>query len=79
MRPVLAVKAIIVVVFTSTLIRCVSGANLTVGGASGWDLNSNMQDWSSTATFNVGDDLGTYLNLSISIRSYIISAFSETL
>ncbi|GAU41806.1 hypothetical protein TSUD_299720 [Trifolium subterraneum] len=58
MRPVWAVKAIIVVVFTSTLIRCVCGAtNHTVGGASGWDINSNMQDWSSTTTFNVGDDL----------------------
>ncbi|PNX94590.1 blue copper protein, partial [Trifolium pratense] len=55
MRP--AVKAIIVIVFTSTLIRCVCGANHTVGGASGWDIISNMQDWSSTTTFNVGDDL----------------------
>ncbi|CAI8593382.1 unnamed protein product [Vicia faba] len=58
MRPVWAVKALIVIVFTSILFfRCVCGANHTVGGASGWDLNANMHDWSSTTTFNVGDDL----------------------
>ncbi|KAK7314744.1 hypothetical protein VNO77_33272 [Canavalia gladiata] len=57
LRPAWAVKAIIVIVFTSILFRCVCGANLTVGGASGWDLSSNIQAWYSTITFNVGDDL----------------------
>ncbi|XP_029127022.1 mavicyanin, partial [Cajanus cajan] len=33
------------------------GENHTVGGASGWDLRSNIQAWSSTTTFNIGDDL----------------------
>ncbi|KAL5173949.1 Uclacyanin 1 [Glycine soja] len=57
LRPAWAVKAIIVIVFTSILFRCVCGENHTVGGASGWDLGSNIQAWSSTTTFNVGDDL----------------------
>ncbi|XP_027357334.1 chemocyanin-like [Abrus precatorius] len=57
LRPAWAVKAIIVIVFTSILFRCVCGTNHTVGGASGWDLKSNMEAWSSTTTFNVGDDL----------------------
>ncbi|XP_058779417.1 chemocyanin-like [Vicia villosa] len=57
MRPVWALKVLIVIVFTSILFRGVCGANHTVGGASGWDLNVNMHDWSSTTTFNVGDDL----------------------
>ena len=63
LRPAWAVKAIIVIVFTSILFRCVCGENHTVGGASGWDLRSNIQAWSSTTTFNIGDDLGTYLHL----------------
>ncbi|TKY44914.1 Blue copper protein [Spatholobus suberectus] len=57
LRPAWAVKAIIVIVFTSILFRCVCGENHTVGGASGWDLRSNIQAWSSTTTFNIGDDL----------------------
>ncbi|OIW03577.1 hypothetical protein TanjilG_30997 [Lupinus angustifolius] len=51
------VKTIIAILFTSTLFRCVCGANISVGGVSGWDLTSNIQLWSSTATFHVGDDL----------------------
>ncbi|XP_014494977.1 uclacyanin-3 isoform X3 [Vigna radiata var. radiata] len=57
LRPAWAVKAIIVILFTSILFRCVCGENHTVGGASGWDLRSNIQAWSSTTTFNIGDDL----------------------
>ncbi|KAJ1390057.1 Phytocyanin domain [Sesbania bispinosa] len=57
LRPAWAVKAIIVIVFTSILFRCVCGINHTVGGASGWDLRSNIQAWSSMTTFSVGDDL----------------------
>ncbi|KAL2334354.1 hypothetical protein Fmac_015567 [Flemingia macrophylla] len=57
LRPAWAVKAIIVIVFTSILFRCVCGENHTVGGASGWDLRSNIQAWSSTTTFSIGDDL----------------------
>ncbi|ESW24565.1 hypothetical protein PHAVU_004G141300 [Phaseolus vulgaris] len=57
LRPAWAVKAIIVIIFTSILFRCVCGENHTVGGASGWDLRSNIQAWSSTTTFNIGDDL----------------------
>ncbi|XP_057443455.1 blue copper protein-like [Lotus japonicus] len=56
-RPAWAVKAIFVIVFTSALFRCVCGVNITVGGASGWDVRSNVQAWASTTTFNVGDDL----------------------
>ncbi|RDX84267.1 Uclacyanin 1, partial [Mucuna pruriens] len=57
LRPAWAVKAIIVIVFTSILFRCVCGENHTVGGASGWDLRSNIQAWSATTTFNIDDNL----------------------
>lgn len=65
-----AVKAIFVIVLASIFFRCVCGANHTVGGASGWDLESNMQDWASTESFNVGDDLGTFLHVLISTESF---------
>jgi len=61
MRPGWAVKAILVIIITSILIRCVSATNHTVGGSSGWDLASNLQAWSSATTFHVGDFLGAYL------------------
>ncbi|KAF3976263.1 hypothetical protein CMV_000537 [Castanea mollissima] len=57
MRPGWAVKAILVIIITSILIRCVSATNHTVGGSSGWDLASNLQAWSSATTFHVGDFL----------------------
>ncbi|KAE9600188.1 hypothetical protein Lal_00045961 [Lupinus albus] len=57
LNPAWTVKAIIAILFTSTLFRCVCGANISIGGVSGWDLTSNIQLWSSTATFHVGDDL----------------------
>lgn len=66
-RAGLAVKAIVVVIFTSMWFRCVSAfaaainTNHSVGGASGWDLSSNLQAWATHATFHVGDSLGTYL------------------
>ncbi|XP_034202728.1 uncharacterized protein LOC117617460 [Prunus dulcis] len=43
--------------------RCVSAfaaainTNNSVGGASGWDLSSNLQAWATHATFHVGDCL----------------------
>ncbi|XP_057439501.1 uclacyanin 1-like [Lotus japonicus] len=59
LKPVWAVKAIMVMVYsTSVLFPCIYGANLTVGGASGWNLGSNIQDWvASTTSFTVKDDL----------------------
>ncbi|KAL6281781.1 hypothetical protein ACE6H2_018662 [Prunus campanulata] len=64
-RAGLAVKAIVVVIFTSMWFRCVStfaaaatiNTNHSVGGASGWDLSSNLQAWATHATFHVGDSL----------------------
>nr|POE75079.1 uclacyanin 1 [Quercus suber] len=55
MRPGWAVKAILVIIITSILIRCVFATNHTVGGSSGWDLASNLQAWSSATTFHVAD------------------------
>ncbi|KAB2633776.1 early nodulin-like protein 2 [Pyrus ussuriensis x Pyrus communis] len=65
LRPGWAVKAILVVIFTSMFFRCVSAGpaaaatnnNHSVGGASGWDLSSNLQAWAARATFRVGDSL----------------------
>ncbi|XP_031403187.1 uclacyanin 1-like [Punica granatum] len=51
------VKAAMVIVIASTLVRCVSGVNLTVGGATGWDLSSNIRGWAAKTTFHPGDFL----------------------
>ena len=59
LRPEWAVKAILVIIITSILIRCVSATNHSVGGSSGWDLASDLQAWSAATTFHVGDSLGT--------------------
>lgn len=60
LRPEWAVKAIVVIIITSILFRCVSAVtNHTVGGASGWDLTSNLQGWTAETTVRVGDFLGT--------------------
>lgn len=60
-RPGWAVKAIVVILLTSVFFRCVCATNHSVGGPAGWDLRSNLQTWSATTTFFVGDDLGTYI------------------
>jgi len=78
MRPVWAVKAMFVVVLASIFFRCVCGANHTVGGVSGWDLESNMQDWASTESFNVGDDLGTFLHVLILFNRIIFVKTQKT-
>ncbi|KAJ7970395.1 Blue copper protein [Quillaja saponaria] len=57
LRPVWAVKAIMVIIFTSILFRCVSATNHSVGGDLGWDLSSNLLIWTATTTFHVGDNL----------------------
>ncbi|KAH7529456.1 uclacyanin 1 [Ziziphus jujuba] len=58
LRPEWAVKAIVVIIITSILFRCVSAVtNHTVGGVSGWDLTSNLQGWAAETTFRVGDFL----------------------
>lgn len=63
LKPGWAVKALVV----ALLLRCFSDAaaaatNHSVGGAFGWDLSSDLQEWASQATFHVGDSLGTYLS-----------------
>ncbi|KAK9199822.1 hypothetical protein WN944_015015 [Citrus x changshan-huyou] len=57
MMPRWAVKAILLTVIISTPFSGVSATNHTVGGPTGWDLSSNIQAWSATATFHVGDTL----------------------
>ncbi|KAJ7970190.1 Blue copper protein [Quillaja saponaria] len=57
LRSVWAVKAIMVIIFTSILFRCVSATNHSVGGDLGWDLFSNLLIWTATTTFHVGDNL----------------------
>ncbi|KAI3893391.1 hypothetical protein MKW92_051886 [Papaver armeniacum] len=41
----------------SILVYATFAANYTVGGKSGWSLDSDMQAWSSSKTFKVGDTL----------------------
>ncbi|PON52743.1 Phytocyanin domain containing protein [Parasponia andersonii] len=57
LRPEWAVKAIVIIIIGSILFRCVSAANYTVGGPSGWDLTSDLQAWTAQTTFHVGDSL----------------------
>ncbi|KAH7529458.1 hypothetical protein FEM48_Zijuj05G0186100 [Ziziphus jujuba var. spinosa] len=58
LRPVWAVKSIVVLIITSILFHCVSAmTDHVVGGVSGWDPNSNLQGWAADTTFQVGDRL----------------------
>ncbi|KAJ4713649.1 Blue copper protein [Melia azedarach] len=57
MMPRWAVKAILLTVLVSIPLRCASATNHSVGGPTGWDLSSNVQAWSATNTFHVGDTL----------------------
>ncbi|XP_059454967.1 blue copper protein-like [Corylus avellana] len=57
LRPGWAVKAIVVIILTSILFRCVSATNHSVGGSAGWDLASDLRAWSAATTFHVGDSL----------------------
>ncbi|XP_062114535.1 blue copper protein-like [Humulus lupulus] len=52
-----AVKLIVIVAIGSVLFHAVSGANITVGGSSGWDLTSDLQAWTAETPFHVGDSL----------------------
>ena len=67
LRPQWAVKAIVIIILGSILFRCVTAANHTVGGPSGWDLTSDLQAWTADTTFHVGDSLGTYAYIHIYI------------
>ncbi|XP_042490153.1 uclacyanin 1-like [Macadamia integrifolia] len=42
---------------TAILVKLAIGKNHTVGGASGWDLSSNLQSWAAGESFHVGDNL----------------------
>ncbi|KAL6979776.1 hypothetical protein U1Q18_021431 [Sarracenia purpurea var. burkii] len=58
LRPGWAVKAIIVIVISSVLFRCVSATtNHSVGGHTGWDLASNLRAWAASTAFYAGDNL----------------------
>ncbi|XP_057968546.1 uclacyanin 1-like [Malania oleifera] len=57
LRPAWAVKAIMVIIIASIFFRCVSAANHTVGGSTGWDLTSNIPAWAASSTFHAGDYL----------------------
>ncbi|KAI3886817.1 hypothetical protein MKW98_017169 [Papaver atlanticum] len=46
-----------VMIVLSVLVYATSATNYTVGGESGWSLDSDMQTWSSNNTFHVGDTL----------------------
>lgn len=77
MMPCWAVKAILLTVIISIPFSFVSATNHTVGGPTGWDLSSNIQAWSATATFHVGDTLGTYIHLhALIILLYLLVVFS---
>ncbi|XP_058195185.1 uclacyanin 1-like [Rhododendron vialii] len=53
-----AVKAIIVIVISSVLLRCASATtNHSVGGPTGWDLASDLRAWAAATTFYAGDNL----------------------
>ncbi|MED6191768.1 hypothetical protein PIB30_003571 [Stylosanthes scabra] len=57
LRAASTVKAMVIIITASIFFRCVCAVNHTVGGASGWDLTSNIPAWASSANFIVGDDL----------------------
>ncbi|CAL5442546.1 unnamed protein product [Camellia sinensis] len=58
LRPGWAVKAIIVIVISSVLFRCVSATtNHSVGGPTGWDPQSDLPAWAAAFTFYEGDNL----------------------
>ncbi|KAI3952080.1 hypothetical protein MKW92_042763 [Papaver armeniacum] len=44
-------------IILSVLVYASSATNYTVGGDSGWALTSNVQTWSSSYSFSVGDTL----------------------
>ncbi|KAI3880891.1 hypothetical protein MKX03_032716 [Papaver bracteatum] len=47
----------IIMITLCFLMTSSSAANFLVGGASGWALESDMESWSSSHRFNVGDKL----------------------
>ncbi|KAL5708323.1 hypothetical protein ACHQM5_019129 [Ranunculus cassubicifolius] len=53
----LTAKLIFFILMASTMGMSVSATNHTVGGATGWDLNSNMATWVKTTIFYTGDNL----------------------
>ncbi|XP_074274199.1 early nodulin-like protein 15 [Silene latifolia] len=53
-----AAKAVMVaVLMAAVLFSSVSARNITVGGATGWDLSTNFTDWSSSTLVFVDDSL----------------------
>ena len=79
LRPQWAVKVIVVIIITSLLFRCVSAAtNHSVGGASGWDLTSNIEGWAAETSFFVGDALGIY-HLHYTFACILLMRFSSFL
>ncbi|KAJ4960240.1 hypothetical protein NE237_020150 [Protea cynaroides] len=57
LRPAWTVKAIIVILLSSILFRCVTATNHTVGGPTGWGLTSDVKNWASNTSFFTGDNL----------------------
>ncbi|KAI3893393.1 hypothetical protein MKW92_051888 [Papaver armeniacum] len=51
------VTAMKFVIISSFCISATSATNYTVGRSYGWSLDSDVQTWSSTHTFHVGDTL----------------------
>ncbi|RXH90673.1 hypothetical protein DVH24_035437 [Malus domestica] len=81
-RKMQGMKEIIVVavMFSSMLFRCgvsastmataaATNTNHSVGGASGWDLSSNLRAWATRTAFRVGDSLGSLLSLNGSVET----------
>lgn len=62
LRPGWTMRMIIVIIITAIFFRCVAATNHSVGGDSGWDLNSNILAWSAATTFQVGDYLGSFIS-----------------
>ncbi|XP_074310101.1 uclacyanin 1-like [Silene latifolia] len=50
-------KAIVAITMAAMLFESVSARNITVGGSTGWDLNTNLTQWSYSTPIFVNDSL----------------------
>jgi hypothetical protein len=55
-----------VLVFLSLALTC-AATTYVVGGNSGWDISTDLETWKTGKTFYVGDVIGMYSFLSLSL------------
>jgi hypothetical protein len=60
-------SALIVLLVAVSCAAAASAETFTVGGSQGWNLNVDYATWASGKNFSVGDKLGAYSVLGISL------------